>query len=171
MSNLVSVFIEQMSEHDLREAQRIFSIDTGKYAEELELIDTRLNEIKEARIIARELRKEQQRIYNEEQKRINAIASEEKLKQQEAWLKNPLNAATKKGWEAMRLAVPNLDGVNSFEELPESLLWRYGAFARAVLGYPLEPVVKSKKQKMREDQEEDQRNRDHYGFYGHAWND
>ncbi len=42
--------------------------------------------------------------------------------------------------------VPNLDGVSSFEDLPESSQFRNAAFAAAVLGLLPPPEVKSQKQ-------------------------
>lgn len=60
----------------------------------------------------------------------------------------PAYVAAMDGWHLLKQAVPNLDGahIQSFNDLSESLQWRYAAFAAAVLGEVVPPEVKSKKQ-------------------------
>lgn len=59
-------------------------------------------------------------------------------------------AAAKRGWNTVRQYVPRLDGVNSFDELPESQQFRWAAFAAAILDLVPPPEVKSQKQRTRE---------------------
>lgn len=163
--------INNLSEYELKDIKRkLYLLGAEDFQPELELIQTRLNEFEKQNAIKIAEYREQQRIKNEEYERVRKIKEAELEKQKQAWLENPLNDAAKKGWEAMRLSAPNLDGVERFEDLNEALLWRYGAFARAVLDYPLEPVVKSKKQLMREEQELDEYNRGRYTHFD-DWDD
>lgn len=74
------------------------------------------------------------------------LAAERKWKLQRLRFDDETYAAGKRGWEAIKRYVPNLDGVSSFEELPESAQFRNAAFAAAVLGLLSPPEVKSQKQ-------------------------
>ena len=58
-------------------------------------------------------------------------------------------AAAKRGWQMVKHYVPNQDGVDSFDKLPDSLQFRYAAFASAVLGLLPPAEVKSQKQELR----------------------
>lgn len=57
----------------------------------------------------------------------------------------------RKGWEQVKQFVPRLDGVDRFEDLAESLQFRYAAFAAAVLDLEVPAEVKSSKQERTED--------------------
>lgn len=48
----------------------------------------------------------------------------------------PFRAAATAGWEAMRESAPNLDGVDSFDELGPKAQFRFLCFAAAALGQP-----------------------------------
>ncbi|QNJ57094.1 hypothetical protein L3Y21_gp051 [Gordonia phage Rabbitrun] len=52
-------------------------------------------------------------------------------------------AAAKRGWDEIKKYVPNFDGYSTFEQLPESLQFRYAAFAAAALEIEVPPEVKS----------------------------
>lgn len=54
--------------------------------------------------------------------------------------------AARKGWDQWKTFVPNLDGVDVFEQLPEALQFRYAAFASAILDVDCPVEVKSQKQ-------------------------
>lgn len=59
-------------------------------------------------------------------------------------------AAACRGWTLMKQYVPSLDGVPTFDALPDSLQFRYASFAAGVLGKLPPPEVKSAKQQVRE---------------------
>lgn len=65
-------------------------------------------------------------------------------------LDEPTYAAGRRGWTAMKGYVPGLDGVEQFEQLPDSLQFRYAAFAAAALGTLPPAEVKSGAQISRE---------------------
>lgn len=61
-------------------------------------------------------------------------------------LRSDAYIAGKRGWERVREYAPNLDGVDTFERLPDSLQFRYAAFAAAVLDLNMPEEIKSTKQ-------------------------
>ena len=63
-------------------------------------------------------------------------------------LDEPTYAAARRGWELIKQYVPNQDGVDNFVELPDSMQFRYAAFAAAVLGLLPPPEVRSQKQEL-----------------------
>lgn len=140
--------------YTLRSIEKCFYLDPEKYVDEIDLIEARHTILREEQRIRREAFVEEQAIRQREQEAIRVQVQIAKDKERESWLKDPLNQATKAGWEALRLSSPNHDGVERFEDLPEALLYRYGAFARAVLGFEQDPIIKSKKQLMREEKEQ-----------------
>ncbi|MGW5267211.1 hypothetical protein ACWEQ4_01035 [Rhodococcus sp. NPDC003994] len=106
----------------------------------------------------REQRMEAARAAHEERERKRLAAEAARAEAQAEWEKDPLNAATAAGWNAMRKSAPNLDGVTDFNQLAPALVYRYASFARAVLAHDITierieqplPEVKSETQKLRE---------------------
>lgn len=165
-------WVDNATEWQLRDYKKVFLLDSERYSDELFKIDRRLAVFDEQNRIRNEKIREEMIKRQREQERLNQIALEGKRKQKEEWLKDPLNEKTKLGWEAMRLSAPNLDGVERFEDLGEAMLYRYGAFTRAVLGKEQEEIVKSKKQLAREEKQADQASRDFYGYGNdYDWDD
>ena len=76
------------------------------------------------------------------------LNAEKKWQLRMSALNLPTYAAGRRGWEMMKQYVPTLDGVGRFEDLSESLQFRYAAFAAAVVGELPPPEVKSQKQQI-----------------------
>lgn len=109
------------------------------FEEELAIVRTKLATLEEAERIVRQKQLEEYHRKEEERKVAQAKA-------EEAWLEDPDNQATLRGWKALKTITPNLDGVDTFQELPPALKYRYDAFRRAVENKPQLPEVKSSKQ-------------------------
>ncbi|MEU2002010.1 hypothetical protein ACH47B_13045 [Rhodococcus sp. NPDC019627] len=121
--------LDQISEFRLQEILHSLEWLEGDYDAEKTAIRSRLEEFSEERKRVRE--EYQRQLAAEAEKR--RVAMEEERKRQES---DPQFVAAAAGWDAMKALVPNLDGVGSFAELPDALLFRYAAFARGVLGVP-----------------------------------
>lgn len=78
------------------------------------------------------------------------LAAEKKYHLRNLKFDDPVYAAGRRGWEGVKKYVPTLDGLSRFEDLPDSLQFRYAAFAAAVLGELPPPEVKSNKAVARE---------------------
>jgi hypothetical protein len=109
------------------------------FEEELAIVRTKIAVLEASEQIIR--KKQQEEYLRKEEARKIALA-----KAEAAWLEDPDNQATLRGWQALKAITPNLDGVDTFQELPPSLKYRYDAFRRAVENKPQLPEVKSSKQ-------------------------
>lgn len=78
------------------------------------------------------------------------LTAEKKYQLRDLKFDDPVYAAGRRGWEAIKKYVPTLDGVSRFEDLNDSLAFRYAAFAAAVLGELPPAEVKSHKSVARE---------------------
>lgn len=78
------------------------------------------------------------------------LDAELKFNARQAIFDDPTYAAARRGWDAMRKYVPNMDGGGSFDNLADSLQFRYAVFAAAVMEYMEPPEVKSNKQVLKE---------------------
>lgn len=74
------------------------------------------------------------------------LAAEKKWELTQYKFQNATYAAAKRGWNVIKQYVPTQDGVASFEQLPDSLQFRYAAFAAGVLELLPPPEVRSTKQ-------------------------
>lgn len=61
------------------------------------------------------------------------LEAEKRFQLMDQRLSDETYAAARRGWDEMKRYVPNLDGVDRFEHLPECLQFRYAAFASAVM--------------------------------------
>lgn len=109
------------------------------FAEELTIVRKKIAVLEATEQIIRKKQQEEHLRKEEERKAAQAKA-------EAAWLEDPDNQATLRGWQALKAITPNLDGVDTFQELPPSLKYRYDAFRRAVENKPQLPEVKSSKQ-------------------------
>ena len=109
------------------------------FEEELAIVRTKIAVLEETKRIIQAKKAE-------EAAQRRAAQAEAQAEAQAAWLEDPDNQATLRGWKALKAITPNLDGVDNFYELPEALKYRYDAFRRAVENKPQLPEVKSQKQ-------------------------
>ncbi|AWN04019.1 hypothetical protein PBI_PEREGRIN_194 [Rhodococcus phage Peregrin] len=109
------------------------------FEEELAIVRTKIAVLEETKRIIQAKKAE-------EDAQRRAAQAEAQDAAQTAWLEDPDNQATLRGWKALKAITPNLDGVDNFYELPEALKYRYDAFRRAVENKPQLPEVKSQKQ-------------------------
>lgn len=131
--------INEFNEYQLSNLASAFKLMPDYYGVELHLIKKRQDLLAEEALERR--KRMMERIKEEqEQKRLA------KEKAEEAWLEDPENQATIRGWKALKAITPNLDGVDNFRDLPEALKYRYDAFRRAVEEKPQLPVVESHNQ-------------------------
>lgn len=138
--------IEKLRNAGIYEVQNhllsLSKLDHETFKVEIEQIQEILDEKREKERLREEALRRQWEA--ERQRRIRA--TEEAARK---FREDPNNSAAEVGWNAMKEIVPTLDGVSKFWDLPDSLKYRYGAFARAVLKSRLdrENAVLSTKQR------------------------